>query len=364
MCSWLICSSQRHRSCADDLLDFGDQRRRRPDADLRRDVGPDAQRASGAAGSSISNDTRRSPRCREKSRRAPRTRRDRPASSGGSPLRAPAARARCRSAAISDARIRTDSSSRSSLPRTSTSVPVSIRLRAALIGLGKRDHLDAALRILEREDRHAIALARLQLTAGGDDAADAGVGLDRLAAARAPRVAARRRRRRVGELGQSSARRTPSAPPRSDRPDGRSSTARASPSRRPAARFRSTARASGSVSAVAVLAPALRRRRRRTPPNSCACPSSRSRWMPRAVLARRVDRRHQPRPQRRRRQRRRAPVSARERIERAGLDQALEHALVDQPQIEILAERVQRRDPALLLRGPRAATRSRLRRRS
>ena len=40
--------------------------------------------------------------------------------------------------------------------------------------------------------------------------------------------------------------------------------------------------------------------------------------------------------------------AGRERIERAGLDQALEHALVEQPQVEILAERVQRRDASLL----------------
>ena len=58
---------------------------------------------------------------------------------------------------------------------------------------GKHDDLDAALRVLEREDRHPIALARLELAAGGDDAADAGVGLDRLAAAGPPAVVARRR---------------------------------------------------------------------------------------------------------------------------------------------------------------------------
>ena len=62
----------------------------------------------------------------------------------------------------------------------------------------------------------------------------------------------------------------------------------------------------------------------------------------RAVLAGRVDGGQEPRPQLQRRQ---ALVlgARRERVERAGLDQALEHALVDQPQIEILAQRVERR---------------------
>ena len=59
------------------------------------------------------------------------------------------------------------------------------------------------------------------------------------------------------------------------------------------------------------------------------------------MLAGGVDGRQQPRPERRRSaatsQR---GIAADERIERAGLGQALEHALVDEPQVEILAERV------------------------
>ena len=64
--------------------------------------------------------------------------------------------------------------------------PFSMRRAAALVRLGEHDDLDAAVRVLEREDRHPVALPRLQLPARGDDAADGGVGLDRLAARRAP----------------------------------------------------------------------------------------------------------------------------------------------------------------------------------
>jgi hypothetical protein len=62
---------------------------------------------------------------------------------------------------------------------------------------------------------------------------------------------------------------------------------------------------------------------------------------PRAVLAGRVNRCEQSRPGRGRRQTGQRGIGLRETIERAGFDQALEHALVGQPQIEILAERVQ-----------------------
>ena len=203
-----------HRSdtapCADDLLDFRDQRRRRPHADLRRHVGPDTRSRSARSAVSISNDT---PAIAAMAREDLAERLEH-AAIGRLPhadrhlARQPLAHA-CRSARSPTPASRTDSSSRSSLPRTSTIVPVSIRARRALIRLGKRDHLDAALRVFEREDRHAVALARLQLAAGGDDAADAGVGLDRLAAARPP---ARRRARAatgcVGELGRSTARRS------------------------------------------------------------------------------------------------------------------------------------------------------------
>ena len=76
---------------------------------------------------------------------------------------------------------------------------------------------------------------------------------------------------------------------------------------------------------------------------------------PRAVLAGRVDRGEEPRPERR------ATAAARG-VGRASesnapaFDEALEHALVDQAQIEILAERVQRRDAPVSSAGPRGAT--------
>ena len=62
------------------------------------------------------------------------------------------------------------------------------------------------------------------------------------------------------------------------------------------------------------------------------------------MLARRIDRRHQPRPQIARSHRR----VRRDRIECAGLHQALEHTLVHEPQIELFAERRQRANAALL----------------
>ena len=52
--------------------------------------------------------------------------------------------------------------------------------RAALVGLGKRDDLHPALRVFEREYGHAVALARLELAARGDDAPDDHVAHDRL----------------------------------------------------------------------------------------------------------------------------------------------------------------------------------------
>ena len=114
---------------AHDLLDFRDERRRRPHADLRRDVHAHAQMIDAARSRTTRAGRRGAAR---RSRPAPRTAArcagafDRIATSRASRSRT------LSSGAISDARIRTDSSSRSSLPRTSTSVPVSIRPRAAL----------------------------------------------------------------------------------------------------------------------------------------------------------------------------------------------------------------------------------------
>ena len=63
------------------------------------------------------------------------------------------------------------------------------------------------------------------------------------------------------------------------------------------------------------------------------------------VLARDVDGRHQPRSH----FARMARDAAGQGIERAGLRQALEDALVEEPQVEILAQRLERRDRALRL---------------
>ena len=84
------------------------------------------------------------------------------------------------------------------------------------------------------------------------------------------------------------------------------------------------------------------------PPNSCACPRSRSRWrrapcsQARSIVA-------ISRARKRRRGSSTSPCASRwhERVERAGLHQALQHALVDQPQIELIAQHVQRRDRPL-----------------
>ena len=65
--------------------------------------------------------------------------------------------------------------------------------------------------------------------------------------------------------------------------------------------------------------------------------------MPAAVLERPIDGGEEPRPPHRG-----GSMPAAQRIERAGLDQALQHALVDEPQIGVLAERVERIDPAEL----------------
>ena len=166
---------------------------------------------------------------------------------------------------------------------------------AALERLGKRDHFDAALRVFEREDGHPIALARLQLAARRRRcrrrscrarSAWARPGPTRRRAARwsAPRPARR-----------STARRIPSGRRDSDRPDGRSNTARAFPSRTRAARSRSTGPPRAGQSP-----PAARLRPSSScPPNSCAWPFVPVALQPRAVLARDVDGRDQPRPRRR-----------------------------------------------------------------
>ena len=66
---------------------------------------------------------------------------------------------------------------------------------------GKTTISTPPMRVLEREHRHLVAFARLQLPAGGDDAADRRVGLHRLAAAGPPGVAGVRHRLRLGEIG-------------------------------------------------------------------------------------------------------------------------------------------------------------------
>src|SRR5437763_174987 len=69
--------------------------------------------------------------------------------------------------------------------------------------------------------------------------------------------------------------------------------------------------------------------------------------MPPPVLARRVERGKEPGTAGCRRQRRRRGVLRRERIKGARFHEAFEYALVREPQIEVLAEGVERRDPPL-----------------
>ena len=91
---------------------------------------------------------------------------------------------------ISDARIRADSSSRSNLPLHQHHLAV-LRQVAVLLERLREDHdLDAARGIVEHEDAHAIALARLERTQARDDAADRDV----LGDAAAPAQPARLRR--------------------------------------------------------------------------------------------------------------------------------------------------------------------------
>ena len=141
---------------------------------------------------------------------------------------------------------------------------------APLIRLGEHHHLHAAHRIFEREHRHPIAFPRLELAAGGDDAADRGVGLDRLPATGSPAVRLGRRLR-IGQIGDGSWRRTPSTRPRSDRPGDRSSTGRASPSRTRVARPRSRA----SPAAASSRSDRRPRSQVSNPPKRPPCPRSR-----------------------------------------------------------------------------------------
>ena len=243
---------------------------------------------------------------------------------------------RLSSGRISEASRRTDSSSRSSLPRTRTSVPVSMRPALRWKASGKHDDFHAALCVLEREDRHAIALARLQRPARGDDAADARVGLDGLGPAGAPCVGARGRRRFrqiAGRPGAKLLQVVAVAIGRMAAPV----QARAFPFRTRAARSRSTAppRAAGHR--------LPERRSRLPPPNSWACPSFLSRCS-RAPYSHATSTAATSRGLTSRRM---SGDAAGQRVERAGFGQALEHALVEQAEIEILAERLQRRDRAL-----------------
>ena len=61
---------------------------------------------------------------------------------------------------------------------------------AALERFRKDDDLDAALGVLQREDRHPVAFPRLQRSHGGDDTTDARVRLNRLSPLRSPRFPA------------------------------------------------------------------------------------------------------------------------------------------------------------------------------
>src|SRR5207237_143832 len=74
-------------------------------------------------------------------------------------------------------------------------------IAVALERLRKDDDLDAALRVLEREHGHPVALACLERAYRRDDTTDARVRLDRFAALGTPGVAARSGWLRLGEIG-------------------------------------------------------------------------------------------------------------------------------------------------------------------
>ena len=114
--------------------------------------------------------------------------------------------------------------------------------------LGEHHDLEAAAGILEHEDAHAVALARLQRAQARDDAADRQLFDDRgprveplpaagsrAAPCRGPpprrRPAPSARDRPSAPAPPSAARRRREDPPRSDRRDARSSRDRATPSR-------------------------------------------------------------------------------------------------------------------------------------
>ena len=220
----------------------------------------------------------------------------------------------------------------------------------ALERLGKRDHFDAALGVLQREHGHPVALPRLELAHGGHDAADRRVGLDRLRPAGAPAIVARRCRLRRSQIAnrlraQILERRRVAidrmtAPIQSERLLLEPELLGLGPGRRVRQRKGLEAVRSWSHVAVALRGQINRAEQLRLALVAIALE-------PRAMVARRVDGGEQPRPKARRLQRF-VRGAFRERIERASLDQAFEHALVHQAQIEILAHRCERRDsPAL-----------------
>ena len=111
--------------------------------------------------------------------------------------------------------------------------------------LGEHHDLDRAVRVVEHEGRHAVALARLELADRRDDAADGDVFADapggppRRLAASSSSAASALPGPPAGPRGSS--RRTPRGPPCGGRSDGRSGRGRAPPSRTPGAAPRSTA---------------------------------------------------------------------------------------------------------------------------
>ena len=206
----------------------------------------------------------------------------------------------------------------------------------ALIRLGKGDNLDAALRVFEREHRHSLAFTRFQLAAAGDDPADTGVWLDRLGPARPPAVVAGGGRLDFGQFAnrlraQLAQRRRVAAnrvttPIQPERLLFKGQLLRLGPrldirELQPGGCSRRPGRAGGFLNhrteqlRLSLLAVALR---------------------PRPIFAGGVDRGQQPRTKRGDRQRLvRGPVA--QRIEGTRLDEAFEHALVDQTEIELLA---------------------------
>ena len=350
-------SSQLHRARPDNLLDLGDQRRRRPHADLRDTSARTRSGRRRRFGTSSSNETRRSPRWREKIS---------PSASNVPRL--------CGGIA------RWIATSRASRSRTLSSGSISVasdpRRLVVALELAAHEHQRAGFdrarrlarrsrerrrprrrpRVLEREDRHPVALARLQRPARRDDAADAVSA--RSASAAGPQTSPRAG---VGARPVRRSRRAPNsfsvvgvaidrmaAPVEAERLLLERELLGLGPRRRVGQRDAPPAPRPSLVADAAeqLRLPLARGRAAAAPPCS----------------HRRVDRGEQPRPQRAAGAA--SPSAAASESNAPALTRLSNTRLLTSRRSSVLAQRVQRVDPPLLRRARRAATRSRPRRRS